>query len=114
MDSDPVSTARYGRAAEFILTQAAHRLLAVAIWLLAARVALGFFDYDPKILSWILRGTMVALDSALVCAFASYWICRLTGLDSTQPRGLLLPTLCLIGLTALWMLVGILAARQAS
>ena len=103
----------YVPAIERLLTQIAHRLLTLAIWLLAARVALGLFDYDPGVTSKFLPFTMIALNAALVCAFAAYWICRLARCDAGESRTLLFPTLCLIALTSAWMAGSILAARQA-
>src|SRR5687767_1988472 len=91
-----------------ILTQLAHRLLALAIWLVAARIALGLFDYDRGISAWILRATIVALNTALVAAFAGYWIARVAHLPADEPRKLLTPTLVLIAIT---MAVAILASH---
>ena len=107
---DPAPAARHILLIETILTQLAQRLLTIAIWLLAAKIALSFFNYEVSVTARLLPISMIALNAALVCAFAAYWLCRLSHHPADPPRKLLLPTLCLIALTAAWMLTSILAA----
>jgi hypothetical protein len=107
---DSATAPRYVPAVERLLTQLAHRLLAIAIWVLAAKIALSFFNYDASTTAKLLPIAMIALNAALVCAFAAYWLCRLSHHPADPSRKLLLPTLCLIALTAAWMLASIVAA----
>ena len=110
MDPAPAPPApRRLPAIDRCLTQLAHRLLTLAIWTLAARIALGFFDYDPGVTSKLLPVAMIALIVALVCAFSAYWLCRLARLPTGESRALLIPTLSLIAITALWMSAAIVA-----
>ena len=110
MDPAPAPTApRRLPAIDRFLTQLSHRLLTLAVWTLAARVALGFFDYDPGVTGKLLPVAMIALNAALVCAFSAYWLCRLARLPTDESRALLSPTLCLIAVTALWMAAAIVA-----
>ena len=78
--------------------------LPVGVW-----IALGFFDYDPGVTSKLLPVAMIALIVALVCAFSAYWLCRLARLPTGESRALLIPTLSLIAITALWMSAAIVA-----
>jgi hypothetical protein len=92
-----------------VLTQTAHRLITLALWLLAARIALNFFSYEAglaKLLPWALN----FLNAALVCEFAAYWLARLTRGQTEEPRKLLTPTLILIALTAAWMILDLATA----
>jgi hypothetical protein len=91
------------------LTQAAHRLIALALWVLAARIALSFFSYEARIAT-LLPWTLILLNSALVCAFAGYWLARVTRGQTGEPRSLVTPTLILIALTAAWMILDLAVA----
>jgi hypothetical protein len=100
----------YVPVAQRFLLQAAHRLVALAIWLLAARLALAIFDYDAAAVSKLLPWAMTLLNAALVFAFAAYWIARVFARPRDESRWLLAPTLILIALTAAWMLIEIARA----
>jgi hypothetical protein len=96
---------------ERFVLQAAHRLIALAIWLLAARAGLAIFSYDAGVAGKLLPWAMVFINAALVCEVATYLIARGLGRDRDEPRRMLTPTLILFCVTAAWMLLEIARAN---